>query len=271
MPKLFTILECTAVGVSMEASLNGFPLCRLFPPVSTREAIPVNQFLLPGPNELSVVVSLGPSPSRAAAAHGEVKPLIPASVDVRLTTYPEGVFPGDPSGTVMATLRWSGEANRAFTTPQTVDRRFDLPTTDRPHWTWESAPALTPDDNLRLRLVRQLDELAKSLQAGSPDLFLRLAEERFRETAGAFGVPLEAARGEWTDDLRTHASSPDWKVVMPSTLDADFVFCARGRVVECVAKDWLPLLRANVDAKGEPAVRYPIFVSVMGNGIQIVR
>ncbi|OGS19038.1 MAG: hypothetical protein A2219_08235 [Elusimicrobia bacterium RIFOXYA2_FULL_50_26] len=270
MEKHYLMLSVIVVGVRAEVYVNDIPLGLYDPVKSPSETQPVNQYLVDGKNEVAVVIEPGPTPSQSQSLRREEKLAESGSIQIQLTQYPEGVFPGSSSGQELLKIEWSADAGQTVTVPIRQSKIADL---GRMYgvWQWQTAPRLDLSTARVAEVQRLLQQLVESLQRGDGTLFVSLAGVKFEENGRAYGLGVGERKEKWRDDLAEMAGEKDWRVLPVAQTGMDLRLCAGGRMIECIGRDWMPVLRANPDAEGLPTVRYPIFLADIGGKLQIVR
>jgi hypothetical protein len=269
----FYVLECTAEQCVAEFYLNGIPIMRRGVEGGEFCGVQVNHLLVDGDNILELTAFPGPVPS--LSRWGEFGPrqrrgsTAAEKIKMSLRKYPFGATVGGSEAEELARLEWQGS-------PDDVrERAFSLQTSAdlgpmHGRWSWQDAPALTLDAAEQLELSELLDGLAAAIQVGDPGPFLAASETRIQETSRAYSTDPAERRAMINRGIFVDAGAPGFTVapLMPS--DFDFRLCAEGRMVELIAKDWQPILRAGPDRQGCYSY-YDMFVSRIDGAWQIVR
>jgi hypothetical protein len=266
----FWMLEAAVQGVSAEVYVNDVPLTFLDPIKAPQENQPVNHYLFDGWNQISAIISPGPTPSQVRVGGLTLKATSNLSLMVRLTQYPKGAFPGDPSGSLGAALQWSARVGDTYKTAQEITTSADLGAMFG-QWTFESCAPLQLSPDLINAAVAQIQNLADTLRRGDAEPFLNLANIRFQENARAYSLDAEARKQAWRANLAKKAMDPSWNVLPINRASMDLRLCARRRMIQCIAKDWSPILGAAPDDDGAATVRYPIFFSKIHDVLYIAR
>src|SRR5579872_3080094 len=163
--------ECVA-----EMWLNDIPLQRMVPGGVINVAVPAHIFLFSGVNTLELLVHPGPRPSQARTGLPGARP--GGNVFARLAAYQPGQFTGDPSAPVYAQLSWNSATAMSGAYPRSIRATGDLGGMFG-RWHWQDGDPLELDPNTIGSASQTLDVIRRSLAAGNPDGFLRLAEQRF--------------------------------------------------------------------------------------------
>lgn len=272
------MLEASVSGCVAEVFLNGWPIERLTPDGLPRVSRPVNHFLVDGKNRIAVVVEPGPIPSRylepREVAREELRGL--REVHVTLKDHAPGSLPSEQPGTPLMELRWSSVDAPPAGLPHLLTADADL---GRRHgsWSWQFAPELALDAALEQEVRELLTGFHRGLAARDPEPYLSRAALRFQEAARAFGDPAEVAREVFVEDLADDSASESWdsaggwalEPLDPATEDLRLV--AGSRVVECVARDWQPILRSVRGSGPLTRVHYGVFLARVDGELQVVR
>lgn len=266
----YCICDMRAEGEAVELFLNGMSLARIGAGSSPREAVPVNHLLVPGINHLAARLGSRLRPDDPDPPLSRVRFGRRTTVDVGLELLPAGAFPGEGEGTDV--LRWSRviERDTEVGMPMVFETTFPCP---RPtgSWAWQSSPRLVLDGGLRRRVNTLLSLLIESLRRADAQLFLRLADVRFREVCAAFGEDAAERKERWAAGLRRLSSEPNWLLPEPEEAMMALRLCAGGRLIECLAADWRPIVRARQDERGVFRVTYPLFLAMIDGQLAIVR
>lgn len=266
----YFICDSNSSGANTEIYLNDIPVTRLVPGISEREAMPVNQFLISGTNQLRILVKTGAEPASALGPTRIEKPSVPVRAFSSVTAYPKGAIPGEDPGREIARLEQEISIDREMRFPHFVETSFDSPH-PFPKWAWQTAPKLTLNDRLRVEVLSLLRQIATTLERADGTLFLDLARIRFDENGIAYGIDAGAARQRWSAGLQQLSSKPNWTFEPPSLEMMSLRLCADSRLIECSAVDWRPIVRARRNEHGVHLVHYPMFLAKMGGQLQIVR
>lgn len=229
---------CTA-----EFYLNDIPLIRLNAAAPRRAVIPVNEFLTGGRNLVEIVAHPGPTP--AAARQGS-PPLDDAGARAlaRIVRYPPNAIPGEDAGDRYLHLAWRSEA-RAVTSPAVAAQSvaLDLPAG---RWSWERADVLELTPATVAEVRGMIHTVQGWYRARDFDRLLAFKRLGLAEWAAAYGESAAAHADRIRRVLDEHLwNAPDWSVEDVDLARYDLRLCAGGRLVDCIAKDWLPIVRAG--------------------------
>ncbi len=267
----FYVAECEVKACTAEFYLNDIALIRNSPDGGYYHAQPVNQYILDGTNELAMIIEPGPQPSLARSGPPEGRremevPLTdPRSATLRLCRYPYGAVVGGPERQLIQELRWpQAEHEEPHLYPLPVRVEFERATGTGP-WSWEAAAKLTLDAGTRAEIESLLNRLWASLAQGDPALFLEVAAPRFDDLAEAFEDPPYKKRNAFR---RLEAEIQGLQPLDPDTFDLRLA--AGGRMVECLQKDWQPVLRGAPDEAGNED-HYDMFLARLEGEWRIVR
>lgn len=261
------MLEAAVSGCDAEIWLNDVPLILLGKNKPKSVAIPVNELVVDGPNVLVALVQPGPTPASARANPSKAV-LAGASVRASLSEYKAGAVPGDGSGTTLIALEWVG-TDREEVFPNVVVKEKDLGPRFGP-WAWQAASPMSLSAGDASEIAAMLNALRSSLSQRSPDLLLQLAAIRTDEIERAYGLP-RGSRAQLGRDILTEVfAKPTFAMAPLKPEQFDFRGCAGGRLVECIAKDWQPILRQQ-PVSDEAPIDLPMLVGRVGGKLAILR
>ncbi len=262
------ILRLEALGCSAEAVFNGVPLARVG---GTQRllSLPVHEFTLAGSNEIELIIN----PAPPAEIDGSVTPE-PALSDgavgasLRLLLPRVGSVADPTSARSLASLEWAPAADELYLSPTRLRQQVDLPIAF-PRWRWLDAPPVTPSAGLKDELAAYLLQIALGLAKGNPEPLIQASRLRLEELAQAYQRNLadDVARLR-AHLLQLHAAQP-LKPMLPSAAKLLLRPVAGGRLLECLAPDGLPLLRAP--GAGGAQLLWPLRVSAIGGEFYVLR
>lgn len=266
----YITLDMASKGIQSEWLLNGVPVGRLGGGHALRLARPVNHLLVGGENRMDVVLGSPERPDAAVPPMYIERTACPVSLTAGVESLQGGEFPGEGRGDLLHT--WSSEFGEGteLGLPLTLSTRFQCATI-AVAWSWQEAPRLVLDAGLRQQVHALLCLLVESLRRGDPSLFLRLAQVKFREVCAAFGEDIGQRIAAWADGLRRRSSGKNWNLPEPSLDHMALRLCAGDRMIECIADDREPIVRACQDENGVYLVTYPLFLSLIDGQLAIVR
>lgn len=269
---VFYVLECEVENCDAEFYLNDIPIIRRGPALGRFFAGQSNQYLIDGVNELAIVVNPGPTPGEALVGSGRERGPLPggeARAVAKLSTYPYGSISGGPDGRELLSLEWRATGDTPQIFPRVATARGELGTS-LGTWQWQNAARLEMGELLVEEIEGFLRPLHLSLLAGSPDVLIEASQIRIAETENAYSLE----PGEKERQIRTvtrQEAKTDWWGLLPLEPEQfDFRLCAHDRLVECIGKDWEPVLRENVDREGGQGT-YSLFLGLIDDEWHIVR
>lgn len=268
------MLEVAARGCIAEFFVNDIPVVRIAPGVAPQDAVPIPHMLIDQENTLGVIIHPGPRPSAALAGIGAVSRSTADTVNVSavIKTYPQGVFPGDPSGVQLAEIRWSAksEAQDPYATPVLRVARFraDGPV---PAWSWQSAPKLTIDPALEREVMEICKAVHAGLSAGDPGPLFRAAAPRYAEVASAFDMQAEKLMESFRATLAKERARPKWAMAPMNPASLDLRLAGDQRLVDAIAVDFRPIVRALPQVNGFPGMELPMRLARLGGALMVVR
>jgi hypothetical protein len=267
----FYVIEAEVKGCEAEFYLNDIAVAMNRPEAGHYHAQPVNHLVIDGENELSFIVKPGPYPSMALTgppqgkSEEEHEPGGGQSVTVHLSRYPFGAVVGGPDREVLQSLAWPLEIHEEpHEYPLRMATTFTRATGTGP-WVWQSSDEITLDEATRNEINAFLNGLWASLEAKDPEPFLDAAAPRFDELATAFEDPPYKKRNAFR---KLAAEITTMQPLEPDSFDLRLA--ARGRLVECLQKDWGPILRGAPDKDGNED-QYDMFLGRLDGTWKIIR
>jgi hypothetical protein len=274
---VYYVLECEVRGVEAEFHLNDVPVIRRGQDIGRFYSGQCNHLLVDGVNELAVLVRPGPEPALALAGGADGRrPAVlqdkegPATLSASLCRYPFGAVAGGPDREELMRLDWTARVDgRPQMFPLAVAAHQDLgPLFGR--WQWQDAPQVALDEADRAAVRTLLLELHMALQAGDPEPFLELSAVRLEEAERAFGLAPGSKAAHIRKVTEQEAQEEWWGMQVLQPADFALRLCGPGRLVECVARDWLPILREKPDMEGGFST-YSMFLARLDGQWRIVR
>jgi hypothetical protein len=270
--QLFYVFECTTEGCTAEFYLNDIPIIRRGPAFGPFYAGQANQYICDGINEITIVISPGSRPGRALTGDSSERTRTTfkdARASARMARYPFGAVVGGPDAKDLLRVAWeSGSGDSSRYAPLVTGGSADLGNIFGA-WAWQSAPAAILDDQSRREIREFLTSLAASLAAGDAAPFVAAGAARLADTERAYGLQ----PGERAEMIRRitkeDAAQPWWGIQPLDEAQFDLRVCGRGRLVECIAADWLPILREKPDPEGGFGT-YSMLLAKTGGAWQIV-
>lgn len=269
--KVFYVFECTAEGCVAEFYLNDIPIVRRGPDLGQFYAGQANQYVCDGANEITIVIGTGSTPSRALAGDSPARQQIAlnnARASARLARYPFGSVVGGPDAQELMRVDWDAGTDLTKYVPLVAGASADLGPIYG-SWTWQSAPAVGLDSDSRNEIRDFLNLLAGTLAAGDAGPFIEAGSSRLADTERAYSLK----PGERAEMIRRitaeDAAQPWWGIVPLDDSQFDLRVCGRGRLVECIGRDWLPILREKPDPEGGFGT-YSMFIAKIEGAWHIV-
>jgi hypothetical protein len=264
------VLESRVVGCAAEIVVNDIPMAQIGIGMARSIARPVNEFLVSGANELRLTVNPGSTPSAARTPGPEPRRAPGATAIATLARYAEGAVSGDGSGEVLATVSWTGRADgepEAF--PQDAVAWLDLPEGVGP-WRFTSAEPLELDEATVAAVADVIELLRGGLAAGDPQPYFELGARSLQETARAYGQSADLGVETLRAVVAESRNAPHWQFPPVPRDRWDLRLVAGGRMVECIATDWEPILRSVTDDDGN-AFDIPLYLGRVGGHLVILR
>lgn len=267
MTRHLLTLEAAVERCSAEFYFNDVPLVRLASGKTARAAVPVNELLIEGRNTVEVVVQPGPTPATARAGSQPLDDTAMLAL-ARLELYPPDSFPGEGAGRRYLQLVYRGEGRQQqFPLPVIQEVQLDSPFGA---WSWEQAEVLrlTPAMEREVRgVIHSVQGLYRTKQF---DRLLAFKQHGVSEWAVAYGesaaVQASRMRRVFDDEIW---NAPDWSIEDLDPAEYDLRLCAGGRLVECIAKDWEPIVRTRFDPT-RPRTRFAMLLGrLRGEWLQL--
>ena len=248
----FYVIECTAEGYPAEFYLNDVPIKRRGGDGDGPfYGAPVNQWIVPGRNELTMLIGPGETPGASVdpeRTRAEIPP--EAELSVRLCRYPRGAVVGGPDAEELARVQLDHRPSGRYHLPATRSVIVEI---DSPfgEWVWQRADEIELDDLVVKEIGLFLEEMRNALEARVYDHFVELNQYRFEEVERSFYLPPgERAAGVYTLFPQVMEEDPDFAMEALDSSRYDLRLCARRRLVQLVAKDWKPILRQVTNDRG---------------------
>ena len=244
-------------GCDAEVYLNDVPVARLLQYQSAAVSMPVHPWIVAGPNVLRLVVNPGPVPAQALTQGAGGAIGADAKARARIVVVPLGELPDNDTKPLLEAV-FVAQLAKAQTGPVVVGTSGDLPVAyGRRLWERPSPlAALTPDIVASaLSFVSQVREV---LQQGEARRLATLMRPKITDTAASYGMDGEQELVGLVRKWEAFAKSPNWKLAPVVPEQASLRLCGGGRFIECVGKDWLPLIRMQDLAAGGVMLRMGI-------------
>ena len=262
-------LEAEVNGCRAEFFLNDIPLSLLED--DDKDVRPVNHYMINGENTVSIVVDPGTFPGMKQENKIKKKLIAPIHVRAQLVKYPEGVFPGDPSGVplISINLNFNSGDEVEFPYVATVKDKVDL-AFDR--WVWQDADDLDLSKNTVQEVQAVLMRLQQSLKSGVPDEYIDLYKYRYEEFSKAFGLDVNNLIKSTKDTFEERkTNNPDLEIEDLTPTKFSLRLIANKKMIECIAKDWQPILRSKPNALNQVENYFDVRVSRIGGKMWVIR
>ncbi len=178
--------------------------------------------------------------------------------------YPMDAVVGDGSGIPLVQVSWRAydefrtlrEEPQPF--PKWVSGQQDLgPMFGPPHW--QQLETLTLDEPTVASLKEFVLKIRDHIEAGRAAPVLDLSKAKFVEVARAYGLDREERAGMFESILTDNCTDEDWLFETPEDDEWSFRLCGGDRLVECIARNWTPLVK-GLRIPGKGRFLYPMFV-----------
>jgi len=258
----FFVSRCEA-----EVYINGIPI-RYYKEHAQASSVPLLPYVIEGMNTLELVIDPGPTPSKALEGAEVVENAKRTNekgfAEAKVVRYPDGVYPGDPSGEVLATLGFDVIAATAKK-PRIARATFEIKKGDEPNlvrWAWVDAKKIDlKKDGEEIRKTVEYVWQCFSKGDYTAEMFA-LKKICLQEDTHAYpaGRGVDGTRRRMEQYLSSLIAEPDWGIVPLDPDQFDFRLCADGRLVQIISKDWVPTVRsAPLKDYGGP-VDYAMFL-----------
>ena len=256
---------------SVEMRLNDIPIRKYDAKEQPFVSVAAGYYLVDNVNTLELIINPGPTPSQARTGNTEM-PQDEIYAALKLVAYPLGVYPGDPSGKILAKIEYTGLAGQNDTFPKVLMYRVDL---GKQHgrWAWQDGADIKLDNDTKKEIMSLLNVLHDAFVKGDGQKVLDLAKLRLDDGARAnSAVDRNKQHQLFINDIKRYESYPDWGMEPLSPLEAEFRIVANGKMVECIRHDWQPLL-VSTPLKKRDGGRYDyrVFLSKIKGKLHIVR
>lgn len=261
-------LKVSASGLTVLVHLNGVPVVVDQEGFGIDQTLPVNQWLRPDQNALSITLDL-PSPDPDDEDADEVANM-PQSVQVSLFLHQQGASSPTPAVT-LAEFTWP-EAKVTPKYPHTWSQPLTGPVTVPPGMAlWSRTQPVSSVDAQVVNAIHGIaTTVAKLLREQRLDEAFQYLSVRYRDEAIAEGKPPEQIKSAVLEMWQVMVGIPDIGLAeMP--IDAfDFNLVGDQHVVEMVRKDGMPAILFE-DEEDETIYGIPLFFSRIDNQWVIIR
>ena len=230
-------------GCDAEVYLNDVPIERLRQHASAALSLPVHPQIVAGANELKLVINPGSTPAHALQAGSGGPVGVAALARARLLVVPLGAEPA-PEAKSLLEVRFEAAGRPSAPGPQIQVASANLPLGFGKR-VWEHAPpllALSPD--LTASALSFLAQVRELLQRGEAQRLAPLLRPKIADAAASYGLDPDQELMAFVQEWTAMSKTPGWLLAPVLAETASLRLCAGGRFVQCVAKDWQPLIRS---------------------------
>lgn len=269
----YYVFECAVDNCDAEFYLNDIPVVLRKKDGGRLFGGQVNELVVDSVNEIGAVINPGIEPGTAITGIGGKRDRFAAEdakLFAALSIYPKGAVVGGPDRKELLRIEWEADSDglpEVF--PKVVSVSQDLGPLFG-EWAWESAPRITLDDDTVKEIEEFLTALQASLAEGDPELFIEESAIRLEEIEKAFELKAGAKAEHVRKVTLRDAAEPWWGMQPLDPGKFDLRLCACDRMVECVGRDFQPLLKENPDEDGGVGF-YDMLLSKIDGQWQIVR
>lgn len=256
----FSVKDCAA-----EVWLNDIPLRMLDGKRQHNDSMPIPSYVVDGINQLELIVLPGGHPSVSRTGSHKSAP-DGAFARARLARYQDGSLLDSDQGQELISVHWAADGQ---------EHKFPFIIADKGDcgrnagaWSWQTADAL---DLMRDRqlILDTLGAIYAAFRDGDASTFVVFCETFLKEEAIAYpAYTVDELRQRLVKDIRSNTGKKDYvKPLAPEQFDLRL--CANGRLVECIDKQWQPIIAGS--APGGDEFPFPIFLGKVGGKLGIVR
>ncbi|MFN7939405.1 MAG: hypothetical protein U0R19_39125 [Bryobacteraceae bacterium] len=267
--KTIVVLETAAEQCSAEIYLNRVPVALVGGAWGkTLMGAAVPEHLIDGENELAILVNPGKTPSQALTGRRMMR-APGATAYARLVRYPVGAYSGDPRGQQLVRLDFAANTEgKEELFPMLGRRRFAMDVKWH-KWRWLDAPRLTLDDATRTEVWKLLAAVHRALDRRDTGAVAEMCRIWCEECNLAHDVTPGRKALDLELNLDAVVNDPDSPLDNLREEDFDLRLVGEGRMIDCVARDWNPILRTVPD-NGEMSY-LSLMVARIDGRMQIVR
>ncbi len=272
--KIFYVLECKASNCKAEFYLNDFPLATRGEAWGHFFGAPVNEYILPGINTLTLVIGPGESPGLALRGPENGRQRLSAHpqahVSARLCTYPGGAIVGGPDGKELIAIQWhaEGDAPLFFPLVRAVTTTIESPFGP---WPWQEFEPVNLDGDTQAEIAEFVQQLHLAFAGAMPEPFIEASAHRFADVERSSYLPDGDRRGEAETMLPKIMEDLTWDMQPLESLPPDLRLCAAGHMVELIAMDWKPLLRSVPEQISDAVYYFDMLIGKTEGAWVIVR
>lgn len=272
MADIFWIMEATADDCIAEFWINDLPIARRGKEYGFFHGAPVNEYLRPGTNELSMVVYPGKGPGRSVAGPRDGRrKIVPdkGKAEFKLSIYPRGAIVGGPDRNELVSFSWEADGEAAVVVPLVRTVEIDLDPPFGP-WAWEEFEPLTLDETTRFEIDKVIRHLHLALSGGLSEPFIEMSTHRFADIEAAHYLPKGDRAAEGEKLFPFLMDRPDWAMEPLASVEPDIRLVGRSRLVEICDAKGSAVLRQQPDEEGNTTL-FRMMLGYDGSDWQIVR
>jgi hypothetical protein len=266
-------LHVESCGEPVELLVNGMPVLRL-PAGGGTQGVTVHEYLLAGPNQISLVVAPPPILVAAAGTALPAQPRLaarPLRVQARLVLLRQGKRLGDGSGRTLAELNWTAQEGQAFEAPTVLHQALELPV-GFPRWRWLDAPVVTWGPTERQQVLAFLQRCAFDLSRGNPDALVTAARLRFEELGQAYQLSESQLVARFREQVQKLYEAQALASIKPPTAETLLLRpVAGGRLLEALSPLGSPVLATAHEDPAQPHTAWPLRLTLIEGKVYILR
>jgi len=270
---IFYVLECSVEKCVAEFYINDIPITRRGPQYGKMLNGPMNQMIKDGVNALEIVVNPGDIPSESyLGSGGKRRRLTPedgAFAKAKISKYPKGAVVGGPDEEELMAVEWAAEKDRIEMFPKVVSAAADLGQIFGP-WQWEGGSRIALEEETLKEIFDFVLEIHGYLVVADFEPFIEFSLPRSSDTDLAYGKTPGQSAEEVRIEMERCTNNSWWSMKPLKPDDFDFRLCGCDKMIECISKEWKPVIEEEPDEEGSIS-RYPMMIGKIDGKWRIVR
>jgi hypothetical protein len=249
MRETHIILQAKTENCRMEVWINGVPVLYLGPGHGDNViGQPLAEYVVKGKNRLQVVLNPGPTPAEVTSG-SRTLPTAGIRAGVQILRALTGSIAGQGGEHVGGVVRQFPPEMPTASFPLTIEEQFQV--WEAPEsWSWQQGMYLRLTPETQIQVEQTLHIIRRALELGDPDPIIELAGPYLGDRDLAFETAPDLQVAQF-DLAISSLGYGDWKWVLPPRNEWSLRLCGDGRLLDCIAADWHPLLRTEPNEDGE--------------------
>ncbi|MCP4986005.1 MAG: hypothetical protein GY928_08030 [Colwellia sp.] len=262
-----TYLQLYIQHCRVEASVNDIVVVRKNEKDIVTISTPIHEYLIAGENTLGL--------HSKPYSGSEFEPS--AQIHLRVANFEEGEFLEFDQGQQLCEIVFHSDHLSNNTSKSLFSHRSRFLAQARQPWFWQNAGVLSLNKQVISSLNKLIGSLHRDFGSKKPSHIAALVKYQIEELAFCYPMENAAARRQQLIEYITAPTKEGARSMVP--LDSNnlgYRLAANGRLVECIGKDGLPLIRTvttNTDApfKDESYTALPMHIGYIKNDFWILR